>query len=283
MQTFNFKIADLPFQIEIDWPVSVSGNFLPFIEENPTPWQHRLHLVWQPLPAVPQPACWDHGIGETTLDGKRCVLHRLSDASEPYLMEVYQAPCDRLLLYNSSSNEKPLSMSKVFNNIGMESLMLRHDTLILHSSFIRWQEAGVLFSAPSGTGKSTQADLWAKYRQADIINGDRAALRKIGGRWTAFGLPFAGSSDIFRNESAPIRAIVMLEQAPENRIRPLNPAQALRKIYPEVTLHRWDPDFVDKGLDLLLDLLGAVPVYHLACLPDEGAVRLLHKTMTHEV
>ena len=284
MQIFNFKIADLTFGIRTDWPVEVGDNFAPFLLAEDASVQEVLQLTELPqLPVLPAPESWMHGVGETTLDGKRCVLHRLSDQSEPYLMEVYQTPCDRLLCYNAKCNERPLSMQKVFNNMELEALLLKYDALILHSSFIRWQGCGILFSAPSGTGKSTQADLWAKYKNAEILNGDRSILRKKDGRWTAYGLPFAGSSDIFRNESAPIRTIVMLEQAPENSISRLNPAQAIRRMMPEVTLHHWDPAFMNKGLDLILEVLGSVPVYLLRCLPDEGAVNLLHDTITREV
>ena len=58
--------------------------------------------------------------------------------------------------------------------LGLETLLLKYDGLLLHSSFIRWRGEGILFSAPSGTGKSTQADLWVKYEDAEILNGDRA-------------------------------------------------------------------------------------------------------------
>lgn len=62
--------------------------------------------------------------------------------------------------------------------LGLERLLLSRQGLLLHASFIRWQDRGILFSAPSGTGKSTQADLWVRHRGAEVINGDRAALRR---------------------------------------------------------------------------------------------------------
>src|SRR5699024_19054 len=76
--------------------------------------------------------------------------------------------------------------------LGLERLLLSRQGLLLHASFIRWQARGILFSAPSGTGKSTQADLWVRHRGAEVINGDRAALRRSAGRWRAYGLPYAG-------------------------------------------------------------------------------------------
>ena len=285
MQTVNLNIAKLALQIQSEWPIAVDDNFQPFWNQETTPPQETVHLTMLPtLPPVPAPQSWMYGVGNTRLaDGRTCVLHRLSDVSAPYLMELYHTADDRLFCYSQQSNEKPVSVLKVFNDIKLEELLLRHETMILHSALIRWQDATILFSAPSGTGKSTQADLWAKYKGADILNGDRSALRKLEGRWAAFGLPFAGSSDIFRNEGAPVRTIVMLEQAPQNTITRLSPAQAMRRIWPEFTVHRWDPAFTNRSLDLVLDLLASVPVYLLSCRPDEGAVQLLHDTITQEV
>ena len=281
---YQFYIAGLRFQLNISWPITLSANFLPFMEKPSEHWDEHITLTClEEFPAVPQPTEWIGGAGETLLDGKKCVLHRLSEISEPYLMELYHSGHDRTFAYLKRSNELPLSMAKVFNNISMEELFRRHDIFILHSAFIRWQGRAILFSAHSGVGKSTQADLWARYQNAEILNGDRSALRRVDGVWTAFGLPFAGSSDIFRSESAPVACIVMLAQGPENVISTLNPAQAFRRVLQEVTLHYWDPAFMTWGMDRVEALLGDVPVFGLSCLPDRGAVDLLHETITREV
>lgn len=166
--------------------------------------------------------------------------------------------------------------------IALDSLLLNHQGLLLHASFIRWHGKGLLFSAPSGTGKSTQADLWVEYEGAEIINGDRAGLRTLEDGWTAFGLPYAGSSGIYRNESAPVTAIVVLRQAKENRLRLLRPAEAIRYLYPEIIVHQWDKEFVDQAMDLLTELVSHVPVYLLECLPDQGAVELVKTTVFGE-
>ncbi len=68
----------------------------------------------------------------------------------------------------------------------------------------------VLFTAPSGTGKSTQAELWRKHRGASIINGDCTLIAEDDGVFTAFGFPFSGTSGIFENRKAPIAAVVYL-------------------------------------------------------------------------
>jgi hypothetical protein len=172
--------------------------------------------------------------------------------------------------------------SYLLNMLGLEKLLLCHRALILHASFIRWQGQGILFSAPSGTGKSTQASLWETHMGAKILNGDRAGIRYADGAWRAYGLPYAGSSRIFQNGSAPIRAIVVLKQGQENRIRPMGPMEALRALLPEFSAHRWDLAFMDKLLNVAAGLLRDVPVYCLECRPDSEAVQLLHDTLFNE-
>lgn len=163
--------------------------------------------------------------------------------------------------------------------IGLETLLLKYNGLLLHSSFIRWEGMGILFSAPSGTGKSTQAALWVQHEGAEIINGDRAGMIKQQNQWTAWGLPVAGSSNVYRNESAPVKTIIALRQASENRIRRLRPGEAFRYLYPEVTVHAWDRSDVEHASELLLELVTEVPVYLLECRPDTEAVSLVRGTL----
>ena len=92
-----------------------------------------------------------------------------------------------------------MNTKDILKNI--EQVLNSYNTFLLHSSFIKWKDKAILFTAPSGTGKSTQADLWEKYENAEIINGDRSGIRKMDGKWTAYGLPIAGSSGIYKNIS----------------------------------------------------------------------------------
>lgn len=54
-----------------------------------------------------------------------------------------------------------------------------------------------------------------------------------------------------------------------------DPAEAFAALFPELTVHRWDPAFVEQVADLLLAVLDRVPVYRLECRPDREAVELL--------
>ena len=181
--------------------------------------------------------------------------------------------------YNENELKNVYTSHSICNIIGIEDLLLRHNGLLLHSSFICWNNRGILFSAPSGTGKSTQADLWVEHEGAEVLNGDRAAIRKMDGIWTAYGLPYAGSSGIYKNKKAPLKAIVLLKQAEENHIRKASLTEAVTFLYPEFTIHRWDQEFSEKALDLILQLLAEVPVYMLECRPDREAVSILKDTL----
>ena len=159
----------------------------------------------------------------------------------------------------------------------METLLLQHNGLLLHASLIKYKGKTLAFAGPSGVGKSTQAELWKTHLQADVINGDRAALRKTEDGWMAYGFPYAGTSGIYRQTCAPLKAIVVLKQGKENRLQKISPAEAFAKVYPELSVHRWDREFAKSAADLCIELLTQTPIYLLECLPEESAVLLLKK------
>ena len=84
----------------------------------------------------------------------------------------------------SDKYEKGITPKTVLNAVHAEHLIAQEGGFILHASAIRVDDQIVVFTAPSGTGKSTQANLWRAYRGAQIINGDRCAVRCTpGGIW----------------------------------------------------------------------------------------------------
>lgn len=176
-------------------------------------------------------------------------------------------------------NNKLFESTNIIHFLALEEGLLENNAFMLHSSFVSYFDNGILFTAPSGTGKSTQADLWHQYEGAEIYNGDRTIVRKIDGIYHGFGSPYAGSSGIYRNETAPVRAIVVLTQAPENHIEQLTGRNAFVPLYRETLMNTWNPAYMEKMTDLLMDAAANIPVYHLACRPDRGAVDLVKKTL----
>ena len=137
----------------------------------------------------------------------------------------------------------------------LERRMLQKDSFILHSAYIRHRGRAILFSAPSGTGKSTQASLWAQYAGAEIINGDRALLQKVQDCWMARGWPVCGTSGICQNADARLSAVVLLRQAKKNAVRRLSRGEAFLRLYGQVTVNRWDQAESARVLDAVEALL----------------------------
>ena len=165
----------------------------------------------------------------------------------------------------------------VLNALDVAHLVTRAGGVIFHSSYIEYDGKAILFTAPSGTGKSTQAELWRSLRGARIINGDRSAIRFVNGVPCAMGVPFAGSSEYCENRTLPRVAIVYLAQAPETTIRKVRGAEAFRRIWEGCTVNTWDRADVDRASETVMKIVSSVPVYYLACTPDESAVIALEQ------
>ena len=172
-----------------------------------------------------------------------------------------------------------ITSKTVLNSIEIQHLLARAGGFAFHCAYIGWNGGAILFTAPSETGKSTQAELWKKHRGAQIINGDRAAVRIHGGQILAEGIPFAGSSDDCLNRSLPVTAVVCLSQAPVTSIRRLRGYEAFVRIWEGCTVNTWDREDVALVSDAVKRLAETVPVFHLACTPDESAVVALENAM----
>lgn len=192
--------------------------------------------------------------------------------------------CDnehRVQLQEEKFPEK-IGAKTILNSLGFEHLIAGAGGFILHCSYIEREGKAILFTAPSETGKSTQAELWKQLRGAKIINGDRAAVCVVDGQILAEGIPFAGSSQYCENRSIPIEAIVYLGQAPETSICRLQGYPAFSKIWEGISVNSWDRKDVEMVSDTVLDIVKRIPIFHLTCTPDESAVIALEDVLKRE-
>lgn len=278
-----YSIADLSIGMELPFDLDISKESARFIRLDSDNCEEQIKVIpVDVLPAMPDFGIWHQDRYYVGTDVGELFYIRPAPGKAPYAMiEYYNAHPVRITYHRDSKDMIPQSRY-LLNMLGLEALLLRHDGLILHSSFVCWNGRGILFSAPSGTGKSTQASLWEKHMGAQILNGDRAGIRCVNGVWRAYGLPYAGSSHIFHNESAPIHAIVILRQSSENVLRKMKAPEALRALLPEFSAHRWNAAFMNKVFDIAAAAVRDVPVYWLECRPDQEAVRLLYNTLIQE-
>lgn len=151
--------------------------------------------------------------------------------------------------------------------------------LYLHSSLVDFHGSGLMFLGPSGIGKTTQAELWRRFRGAVIINGDVVFVQETEKNFLGWGTPWHGSSPYCENASVPVRAMIILRQASENSIRELTGFEKVTAVSESVFYPRWLENGMELCLETLNHLLSAMPVYELSCRPDGDAVRLTEETI----
>ncbi|MDF2588854.1 MAG: hypothetical protein K0S41_2695 [Anaerocolumna sp.] len=182
-----------------------------------------------------------------------------------------------VLLYHSSHKNSLNPFFEFFGEILFRNCLLFHQGMVIHAAAIEWYGKGILFSAPSGTGKTTQANLWRKYKGAKIINADRPAIRVIGKDSYVYGTLWNGSSKKCSNLSVPLVAIVLIEQCEGNVIHKLEKKEAIEKLMPRCFLPYYQEDLMNLALSNIEQILNQVPVYLLKCRPDREAVELVYQ------
>ena len=148
-----------------------------------------------------------------------------------------------------------------------------YDCMFMHCSALSYCGNAVLFTAPSGTGKSTHSRLWREYfgDKVEMINDDKPLLRRIDGKFFVCGTPWNGKHHLGSKKMAPVKSIVILSQAQENSIKKASPGEAIFTVLNQ-TIRPYDENKMDKLMELVNGLLGGTPVYKMGCNISENAV-----------
>lgn len=157
-------------------------------------------------------------------------------------------------------------------------------TLFFHSAVVSYKGQGYLFLGKSGTGKSTHAQLWLKHIEgAELVNDDKPIVRIWdNGNIIVYGSPWSGKTPCYRQINYPVGGIVLLKQAPYNKIQRVKGMDAFMIIKRCTSSMRWVKRIAD-GLHYSENLLAqAVPVWFLECLPNEAAARLCQSEIAYE-
>lgn len=149
-------------------------------------------------------------------------------------------------------------------------MMRLKNAIWMHGSSIAYNGRGYLFSAPSGTGKSTHTRLWKEYVDCEMINDDKNIIVFEEDGLKLYGNPWSGKHHLDKNISAPLSAIIFLYQAKENVIRKISVKEALMKIMLQI-IQPFDNGGVDSWSKMLDELL-KVPCFELGCNISKEAV-----------
>ena len=158
--------------------------------------------------------------------------------------------------------------------------LFRYDTLLFHGSVVAVDGEGYLFTAKSGTGKSTHTRLWREVfgERAVMVNDDKPFLRITEEGVYACGSPWNGKHGLGTNITVPLKGICILERGEENRICPITPQEALYMLIQQSNRPR-DPGKMPQYLSLLDRLSTGVKFYRLTCNTDPQAAITAYEGM----
>ena len=274
MQRECYRFGGVTFAIEADAPIERSQMCAPFHAADGAA-EHTIRLHFDDrLPVPPETA------------KNRGAVWRWQSGAERHLLEQYGAPgkppqftyavtCGaHTELTFANAYRAGASVRAVLEAAGLFDIFAARGMLVLHSAYIvaRTGEA-ILFSGPSGVGKSTQAALWECCAGARVVNGDRALVDVT--KKTANGIFYSGTSGISENVTAPVRAIVLLGQSSENRVFGPSPQAAFAGVLSQCAYYEWDVSSAEKMTECVARLVSDVPVLRMDCLPDATAVEAL--------
>lgn len=140
------------------------------------------------------------------------------------------------------------------------------DCLLFHGSAIAVDGQTYLFTAPSGTGKSTHTALWRERfgARAEMVDDDKPFLRITDEGVTVFGTPWNGKHRLGHNVARPLKAIILLERAAQNTIRPMDRREAFPLLVPQA-YRSADRAGTMRTMALLDRLTAQVGLYRLGC------------------
>lgn len=165
----------------------------------------------------------------------------------------------------------------------LAQLLVQEDILLMHGSVVAVDGQAYLFTAKSGTGKSTHTGLWMQQfgSRAVMVNGDKPLLHIAKAGVSVYGTPWDGKEHLSTNIACPLKAICILTRSETNHIEPITPKEALPMLCQQS--HRpSDPAALKKTLALVGQLGSSVPLYRLGCNMEPEAALVAYAGMNRE-
>lgn len=249
---------------------------------------YRFHIV-DSLPLPNKSDGWQVALGRQDililkkgeLEARLLAMGRMDTC---YALYVEKADTEADIYYINAVKDE-LRIDTIFAScLAFERHLARCGCYILHCAFLDYKGQAILFSGPSGIGKSTHADLWCKHIDGtQVLNGDRALICPAGnGGYEVCGWIVCGSSGICFNERHPLKAIVFMEQAAENSVRETTPMQRFKKLTSQITVNWWNTEQTTAALDNLTTLASKVETLTYACNMELEAPLKLREILTQK-
>ena len=182
--------------------------------------------------------------------------HHYIELSEEFLQEAFNASQS----FSVGYTEYLETYREICN------YMIQRDALLMHGAVIEYEGMAYMFTAPSGTGKTTHIRQWRKAfgKAVRVINGDKPIIRYKDGEFIAYGTPWCGKEHYNTNTSAPLKGIVLVSRGEENSIEEIPSDKFNLFLVKQLYLPK-DPSLRMKVLELGDKLFTTVKLYHLKC------------------
>ena len=287
MKTTGFSFAGLNGSIMSENKVKITKNFQPFLGYHQISDYVIEYVSCAKLPDLYGEFLYT-GIEYDVIQKENGDIIRIfKDAKKAGFVYAYSRMLpleEHVKIFYLKGNEEYFDdMNNSFFHSGWEQILLWKKRMILHASLIDTTYGGILFSGVSGSGKTTQAELWMNWEKARQINGDRPILYKSDKGWLGCGSPYAGSSECYINECIPIKTIILLEQGTQTSLQRVSITEAVKRIYANSTVYTWNKEYVEKLLNLIMILVQEIPVYRLINRADHDSVEIVKKELQKEV
>jgi len=211
----------------------------------------------------------------------------ISNESEQFVVRI--EPKDIVFERERSKKEMQNEVCESFSDAYLETLavyrkiaewMPEFSTVLFHGSVIAVDGVGYLFTAKSGTGKSTHTRLWREYfgERAVMINDDKPLLEVTDNGVVAYGTPWNGKHRLSTNGSVPLKAICILTRANENQIKETEPVE----VYAMLLQQCYRPsnkDAMQRTLLLLDKLMRNTRFFRLGCNMESDAAQIAYEGM----
>lgn len=295
MSSSLYKVAGHVFSIAFESEalaaemLPLMGNYEPFqVEAGDAGLDHTFDLKVVADALGSAGGLFDYVVETSQEDeGQTIVCGHTSDGKAVFDFKFGDKPAG-LLICSNEYRQAELHLCTTFRKAGLDNALMvlyalataRLNTVLFHAAVVSKDGKGYMFLGKSGTGKSTHARLWLNnIAETELVNDDNPVVRiQADGAWV-YGSPWSGKTPCYKDLAMPLGGVVLLSQAPHNKIARLGGLQAYAAIVPSISGKRWDASIADGLHDTENKMAQTVPTYYLECLPDAAAAELCCKTV----
>lgn len=283
MNVQYLKIAGLTYQVPLS--LTLNENYSPFIISHDEVEQINSTITIESISVNSKKICHK---GLMIDDRKELSIYKvdkdfyyasLNTKGSEVVYELYASPkWDKIVLSENCLHDCDASIIDILMMLTFIYSGAFFNTILLHSSCIKYGDNVLAFIGQSGVGKSTHSRLWlAHVPNTMLLNDDQPAVRVLNdGKILIFGTPWSGKTYCYKNDQGMLKGIIRLKQAPINKITSLNPVSLFQELLSSSSMIKADPETFKQITATLAMLSSKVPGFILENRPEKEAVELVY-------